>query len=122
MSYEPPITDYDHIVEDCTCAFCGCNCDDLDYLVKDNKVVCGWLKGLALPPDFKDMDVLKAIELLDEATKEKLTYCSVCGALIDYPAGYHMAGAYCSGCWYMHKKTKGRICRICGEPEWRCSC
>ena len=22
MTYEPPITDYDHIVENCTCAFC----------------------------------------------------------------------------------------------------
>ena len=39
MTYEPPITDYDYIVENCTCAFCGCNCDDLDYLVKDNHVV-----------------------------------------------------------------------------------
>ena len=39
MTYEPPITDYDYIVENCTCAFCGCNCDDLDYLVKNNHVV-----------------------------------------------------------------------------------
>ena len=39
MTYEPPVTDYDNIVENCTCAFCGCNCDDLDYLVKDNHVV-----------------------------------------------------------------------------------
>lgn len=39
MAYEEPITDYDHIVENCTCAFCGNNCDDLDYLIKDNKVV-----------------------------------------------------------------------------------
>ena len=38
-NYEPPITDYDEIVENCTCAFCGCNCDDLDYLVKDGHVV-----------------------------------------------------------------------------------
>ena len=37
MTYEPPVTDYDYIVENCTCAFCGCNCDDLDYLVKDTK-------------------------------------------------------------------------------------
>lgn len=39
MAYEEPITDYDHIVENCTCAFCGCNCDDLDYLIKDGHVV-----------------------------------------------------------------------------------
>ena len=39
MAYEEPITDYDKIVENCTCAFCGCNCDDLDYLVKDEHVV-----------------------------------------------------------------------------------
>ncbi len=38
-NYEPPVTDYDKIVENCTCAFCGCNCDDLDYLVKGNHVV-----------------------------------------------------------------------------------
>jgi len=38
-NYEPPVTDYDRIVENCTCAFCGCNCDDLDYLVKGNHVV-----------------------------------------------------------------------------------
>ena len=38
-NYEPPVTDYDSIVENCTCAFCGCNCDDLDYLVKGNHVV-----------------------------------------------------------------------------------
>ena len=39
MAYEEPVTDYDKIVENCTCAFCGSNCDDLDYLVKDNRVV-----------------------------------------------------------------------------------
>ncbi|BDZ70294.1 hypothetical protein GCM10025861_08110 [Methanobacterium petrolearium] len=39
MAYEPPITDYDEIVENGTCAFCGCNCDDLDFLVKDGHVV-----------------------------------------------------------------------------------
>lgn len=39
MAYEEPITDYDNIVENCTCAFCGCNCDDLDYLIKENHVV-----------------------------------------------------------------------------------
>ena len=39
MTYEPPVTDYDHIVENCTCAFCGCNCDDLDFLVKDGHVL-----------------------------------------------------------------------------------
>ena len=39
MTYEPPVTDYDYIVENCTCAFCGCNCDDLDFLVKDGHVV-----------------------------------------------------------------------------------
>ena len=38
-NYEEPITDYDEIVENCTCAFCGCNCDDLDYLVKNGHVV-----------------------------------------------------------------------------------
>ncbi len=39
MAYEPPVTDYDEIVENGTCAFCGCNCDDLDFLVKDGHVV-----------------------------------------------------------------------------------
>jgi formylmethanofuran dehydrogenase subunit B len=38
-NYEEPITDYDKMVENCTCAFCGCNCDDLDYLIKDGHVV-----------------------------------------------------------------------------------
>jgi formylmethanofuran dehydrogenase subunit B len=38
-NYEPPVTDYDRIEENCTCAFCGCNCDDLDYLIKGNHVV-----------------------------------------------------------------------------------
>ena len=39
MAYEEPVTDYDHMVENCTCAFCGSNCDDLDILVKENHVV-----------------------------------------------------------------------------------
>lgn len=39
MAYEGPVTEYDKIVENCTCAFCGSNCDDLDILVKDNHVV-----------------------------------------------------------------------------------
>jgi formylmethanofuran dehydrogenase subunit B len=39
VAYEEPVTDYDKIVENITCAFCGSNCDDLDCLVKDNKVV-----------------------------------------------------------------------------------
>jgi formylmethanofuran dehydrogenase subunit B len=38
-NYEPPVTNYDEIVENCTCAFCGCNCDDLDYLIKDGHIV-----------------------------------------------------------------------------------
>jgi len=39
MAYEEPIKDYDEIVENCTCAFCGCNCDDLSYLIKEGHVV-----------------------------------------------------------------------------------
>lgn len=39
MAYEEPVTDYDRIEENCTCAFCGCNCDDLTYLIKDEHVV-----------------------------------------------------------------------------------
>jgi formylmethanofuran dehydrogenase subunit B len=39
VAYEEPITDYDEIVENCTCAFCGSDCDDLDVLVKKGKVV-----------------------------------------------------------------------------------
>jgi formylmethanofuran dehydrogenase subunit B len=38
-NYEPPVTDYDEIIENCGCAFCGCSCDDLDYLIKDGHVV-----------------------------------------------------------------------------------
>ena len=34
MAYEEPVTDYDKIVENCTCAFCGSNCDDLDSWLK----------------------------------------------------------------------------------------
>jgi len=37
--YEEPISDYDEIVENCTCAFCGCNCDDLSYLIEDGNIV-----------------------------------------------------------------------------------
>ena len=37
--YEEPIRDYDEIVENCTCAFCGCNCDDIAYLIKSGNIV-----------------------------------------------------------------------------------
>ncbi|MDO5825045.1 MAG: formylmethanofuran dehydrogenase subunit B [Methanosphaera sp.] len=34
-----PITDYDEEVRNCCCSYCGNNCDDITYLLKDNKIV-----------------------------------------------------------------------------------
>lgn len=34
-----PITDYDKKVKNCCCSYCGNNCDDITYLLKDNKIV-----------------------------------------------------------------------------------
>ena len=72
MTYEPPVTDYDYIVENCTCAFCGCNCDDLDYLVTEYGIA--ELRGTTIKervyklieiahPKFRDELLIKAKEL-----------------------------------------------------------
>ena len=34
-----PITDYDRQVKNCSCSYCGNNCDDITYLLKDDKIV-----------------------------------------------------------------------------------
>lgn len=34
-----PITDYDKEVKNCACSYCGCNCDDITYLLKKDKIV-----------------------------------------------------------------------------------
>lgn len=34
-----PITDYDKEVKNCSCSYCGNNCDDITYLLKDEKIV-----------------------------------------------------------------------------------
>jgi formylmethanofuran dehydrogenase subunit B len=34
-----PITDYDEEVRNCCCSYCGNNCDDITYLLKDKKIV-----------------------------------------------------------------------------------
>ncbi|MDY2744083.1 MAG: formylmethanofuran dehydrogenase subunit B, partial [Methanosphaera sp.] len=36
---EKPITDYDEEVKNCSCSYCGNNCDDITYLLKDKKIV-----------------------------------------------------------------------------------
>ncbi len=36
---EKPITDYDEEVRNCSCSYCGNNCDDITYLLKDKKIV-----------------------------------------------------------------------------------
>ncbi|MBQ6218235.1 MAG: formylmethanofuran dehydrogenase subunit B [Methanosphaera sp.] len=36
---EKPITDYDEEVKNCCCSYCGNNCDDLTYLLKNHKIV-----------------------------------------------------------------------------------
>lgn len=36
---EKPITDYDEEVKNCSCSYCGNNCDDITYLLKNNKIV-----------------------------------------------------------------------------------
>lgn len=36
---EKPITDYDEEVMNCSCSYCGNNCDDITYLLKDKKIV-----------------------------------------------------------------------------------
>ncbi|MCD7782129.1 MAG: formylmethanofuran dehydrogenase subunit B [Methanosphaera sp.] len=38
MMHEP-ITDYDKVVRNCSCSYCGNNCDDITYLIKDNNIV-----------------------------------------------------------------------------------
>ena len=36
---EKPIIDYDEEVKNCSCSYCGNNCDDITYLLKDKKIV-----------------------------------------------------------------------------------
>ncbi len=36
---EKPITDYDEEINNCSCSYCGNNCDDITYLLKDKKIV-----------------------------------------------------------------------------------
>lgn len=36
---ETPIKDYDEEVKNCSCSYCGNNCDDITYLLKDKKIV-----------------------------------------------------------------------------------
>ncbi|WP_323737303.1 formylmethanofuran dehydrogenase subunit B [Methanosphaera sp. ISO3-F5] len=36
---ETPITDYDEEVKNCSCSYCGNNCDDITYLLKNNNIV-----------------------------------------------------------------------------------
>ncbi len=36
---QQPITDYDKEVKNCSCSYCGNNCDDITYLLKDEKIV-----------------------------------------------------------------------------------
>lgn len=36
---ETPITDYDEEIKNCSCSYCGNNCDDITYLLKDKKIV-----------------------------------------------------------------------------------
>ena len=36
---EKPITDYDEVVRNCSCSYCGNNCDDITYLLKDKEIV-----------------------------------------------------------------------------------
>lgn len=37
--FEKPITDYDEEVKNCSCSYCGNNCDDITYLLKNNEIV-----------------------------------------------------------------------------------
>lgn len=37
--YEKPIQDYDEVVNNCSCSYCGNNCDDITYLLKNKKIV-----------------------------------------------------------------------------------
>ncbi|MDO5851760.1 MAG: formylmethanofuran dehydrogenase subunit B [Methanobacteriaceae archaeon] len=39
MTDSKPITDFDRIIENCACSYCGNNCDDITYLIKDNHIV-----------------------------------------------------------------------------------
>lgn len=34
-----PVTDYNKEVKNCSCSYCGNNCDDITYLLKDEKIV-----------------------------------------------------------------------------------
>ena len=85
MTYEPPVTDYDYIVENCTCAFCGCNCDDLDYLVKNGHVVAvRHACRLGASKIMEDMDQRLIVPMirdengeLKEVTKAPRTYAEV---------------------------------------------
>ncbi len=36
---EKPITEYDEEVENCSCSYCGNNCDDITYLLKNGEIV-----------------------------------------------------------------------------------
>ena len=36
---QKPVEDYDEEIRNCSCSYCGNNCDDITYLLKDKKIV-----------------------------------------------------------------------------------
>lgn len=90
MTYEPPITDYDEIVENCTCAFCGCNCDDLAMLVKDGHVVgVRHACRLGASKVMEDMDQRLMVPMMrnDEGKLEEVDWDTALDAAAELIAG-----------------------------------
>ena len=60
-----------------------------------------------------------------EAIKlEKVFTCSMCGKVekAENLALQHFAGLYCFRCAKKYKRKYSRICHICGQPLWKCTC
>lgn len=49
--------------------------------------------------------------------------CSRCGTEINKDdAAQHFAGRYCDFCWEEYKDEHDWICKMCGQPAYRCHC
>lgn len=85
--YQEPIKDYDEVVRNCCCSYCGNNCDDITYLLKDKKIVGvrhACRLGASKIINDTDQRLLNPMIRNEEGILEETTWDTALDKLVDY--------------------------------------
>jgi len=90
--------------------------------IKDEKIRTAWKDNGSTSINLKIYDCSDVFGTIKKMINDKdKVLCSQCGCECSKNKR-HFASIFCEKCWEEYKKENTKICGICKNPYWKCTC